>query len=279
MDSLPFNNDLKQLIELYGDDLNGKVWRGSETRKHRINQRKKALATGYQTLDESLHDGGWPLHATAELGLAEPGIGELRLLAPALRELQTGLQKNIVMVAPPLLPFAPALLKEQLDINHLTIAQTNSLVDTLWVAEQALLAESCAAVITWAGAANLSTKQLRRLQLAAEKTHTWNVLFRDSHCLKQASASGLRVHLQTNTYSQLDLHIIKQPRGWGGQKCTLSLQPHYENWQRLPAHLLPQYNQPKEPTIPVELNAPSQLGQRQASVTVLASLSALQTVS
>ncbi len=274
----PNNTDIDHLLELYGDDLKGKVWRGSEAYKQKLNQHQQILTTGYDEFNNVLHSGGWPLGISAELGLSEPGIGELRLLTPALRQLQTGHQQSIIFVAPPLLPFAPALIKEQIDISQLTIVQTNTLADTLWAAEQALLAECCAAVITWTGNANLSTRELRRLQLAAEKNHTWNVLFRHSDCLKQSSASGLRIHLQTNTYSQLELNILKQPQGWGGQKCTLSLHPHYENWQRLPAHLLPHHNQTQTPEIPLEVNLLDHLDQRQASVTVLAPLNALQAV-
>lgn len=277
------NTDLDNLLELYGDGLAGKVWRGNKAKEQAAKARNQVLKSGYSQLDEQLHERGWPLTTTTELGLSQAGIGELRLLIPALRQLQQtqqnkGQQNNIVLIAPPLLPFAPALLKEQIDASQVTIVQTNNLPDTLWAAEQALLAECCAAVLTWTGNANLSTRELRRLQLAAERTHTWNVLLRDSHCLKQSSASGLRIHLQTNTYSQLDLHIIKQPQGWGGQKCTLSLHPHYENWQRLPAHLLPHHNQIQIPALPAELNLLSSADQRQASVTVLTPLNALRAV-
>lgn len=277
------STDIDHLIELYGDGLSGKVWRGWHgshgiAKQQAIKNRKQILKSGYSQLDEQLHGEGWPLTTTTELGLSQPGIGELRLLIPALRELQQTQQSNIVLIAPPLLPFAPALFKEKIDTSQLTIVQTNNLADTLWAAEQALLAECCAAVLTWTGNANLGIRELRRLQLAAEKTHTWNVLLRDSDCLKQSSASGLRIHLKTNTYSQLDLHIIKQPQGWGGQKCTLSLHPHYENWQRLPAHLLPHHNHTQIPTLPAELNVLSSTDHRQASVTVLAPLTEVRAV-
>jgi len=86
------------------------------------------------------------------------------------------------------------------------------------------------------------------------------------------------MHLKSNTYSKLDVHILKQPQGWGGQRCSLSLQPHYENWQRLPASLLPQHNGMQDPALPEQLNEISSTDHRQASVTVLASLNALRTV-
>ncbi len=253
----------------------GKLWRGTRTTKTR---RAATLDTGFTALNQQLHGQGWPTDSITELGLAEAGLGELRLLMPALRALQQrDPQQNIIWIAPPFLPFAPALEKAQINVNKLTILQLNNIADILWSAEQSLLADCCAAVFCWTGNYNLSTRELRRLQLAAEKTNTWHVLFRHSDCLKQSSAAGLRVHLQSDSFSRLKLHILKQPSGWGGQQCTLSLPPHYENWQRLPAHLLPQKNAVQAPRLPAQLETQHQSWQ-QASVTVLASLSALPNV-
>lgn len=275
------NYDIDKLLEQCGSSIAGKVWRGTQTfgkqgRKRTSSDKSdKVLSTGYSKLDEQLHSGGWPLTTTTELGLAQPGIGELRLLMPALRKLQTNQQQNIIWVAPPYLPFAPALLKEQIDVSQLTIVQSNCIQDTLWAAEQALLAKCCAAVLTWTGHYNLSIRELRRLQLAAETSNTWNILLRHSDCLQQSSAAGLRLHIKTNRYSQLNLHILKQPQGWGGQCCTLSIQPHYENWQRLPANLLPHHNRLQDPVAPEQ---PNNTRHHLASVTVLSSLAALKTV-
>ena len=40
--------------------------------------------TGFPELDAELHDGGWPSAGLAEFLCDTPGIGELRLLLPAL---------------------------------------------------------------------------------------------------------------------------------------------------------------------------------------------------
>jgi cell division inhibitor SulA len=276
------SNKLDQIDQLIEQHSGSHIWRGSHNKHQPTNKGLAVLSTGYRKLDELLYLGGWPLTSTAELGLTQAGIGELRLLTPALRQLQQGQQQNIIFVAPPFLPFAPALIKEQIDTRQLTIIQTHSIQDTLWTTEQALLAECCAAVLSWTGNYNLTNRELRRLQLAAEKSNTWNVLFRHSDCLKQTSVAGLRLHLQSNSYSQLDLHILKQPQAWGGQRCTLSLQPHYENWQRLPASLLPQHNQLQTPYFRQRLHdqPTNKTGSEHnhASVTVLGSLASLQVV-
>ena len=272
---------VEQLLQC--DDLkeHGKLWRGSQKPAGLVTTH--TLDSGYKELNQQLHANGWPLDTITEFGLSQTGIGELRLLMPALRKLQqrsakrSPHQQNLIWIAPPYLPYAPELIKEQIDVDTLTIVKTNSIADTLWAAEQALLAECCAAVLCWTGNYNLSTRELRRLQLAAEKTNTWHILLRHSDCLKQSSTSGLRIHLQANAHGKLDLHILKQPHGWGGQYCTLSLHPHYENWQRLPVHLLPHHNQLKPHGLPDQVSALSRDHQQQASVTVLAPVSALET--
>lgn len=269
------NEEIAQLLEQHSHSLAGKIWRGSQRSKH-----PHKLDTGHQALNDLLHTGGWPVDNITELGLTSPGVGELRLLIPALRELmkRKHASQNIIWIAPPFLPFAPGLIKEQIDVSKLTVVQTNNIQDTLWATEQALLAECCAAVLSWTGTYNLSTHQLRRLQLAAEQGNTWNVLLRHSDCLKQSSTAGLRIHLEANGHSKLDLHVIKQPQGWGGQRCTLSLHPHYENWQRLAVHLLPHQNQTQSPILPEQIQTLAGSDHKQASVTVLSSVSAVRTV-
>ncbi|RBP48619.1 translesion DNA synthesis-associated protein ImuA [Arenicella xantha] len=260
-----------------GADSSVNIWRGSNRPQQ---QRKKTISTGFTELDQQLHIGGWPLGITSELGISQHGIGELRLLIPALRALQQRSHEaqHIILVAPPFLPFAPSFIKEQIDVSQLTIVQTSNIQDTLWASEQCLLSKCCAAVLCWSGNYNLTTRELRRLQLAAEKSGSWNVLLRHSDCLSQSSASGLRIQLQSDSYSKLTLHIVKQPAGWAGQRLTLSLSPHYENWQRLPVGLLPHHNQTQVPIVPERIETPNQHLHQQASVTVLAPLSSLPTV-
>lgn len=233
--------------------LSKHVWRSSDLLQHRHDN----LDTGFAALNEAI--GGWPLGATTELGLSQDGIGELRLLMPALQSRSAEplasrgpsanktskaaiASKRCLWIAPPHQPYAPALLKLGIDFEQVAVVQTRSLIDTLWAAEQALLSESCAAVFTWTGRHNLTQRQTRRLQLAAEKTKSWHVLFRYTDMLQQASASSLRLKLIADDYSHLRVQVVKQPQSWGGQECVSSLPPHYERWQRLPVQLLPHAN-------------------------------------
>ena len=233
--------DLSAYLENQNLGGKSKLWKGYGPTLIQKPGDSKILDSGYEKLNDALHNNGWPTAVLTEIGLAQPGIGELRLLMPALSALSqshSSQQTHILWINPPFLPFAPALLKENIDFSRLTIIKTKNISDALWAAEQGLLSQSCAAVICWTEKHNLPIKTLRRLQLAAEKSSTWNILFRHSNCMKQASGAGLRLQLQSDRYSQLDIHILKQPFSWGGQKCTLSLSPHYEKWQRIDVSLL-----------------------------------------
>ncbi len=79
-----------------------RVWRGQPAALP-----PSAQPTGHAVLDAALPTGGWAEAALSELLIPVDGVGELRLLWPALARLsQAG--KRIVLVAPPYIPFAPA---------------------------------------------------------------------------------------------------------------------------------------------------------------------------
>jgi len=202
------------------------------------------INTGFVELDQLIQLGGWPLGTTTEIGLAEHGIGELRLLMPGLRNALNGTRPYMIWVAPPYLPYSQALIKEHIDPARLIIVKAKSPVEVLWVAEQVLLANSCGVLLTWSGSYPLNHKETRRLQLAAAKSDTWHVQFRHQHCLQHTSAARMRLRITNHAQGRLSMVIDKQPQGMGGQQCTVSLPPYYEQWQRLAATQLPQHNRP-----------------------------------
>ena len=94
------------LAELLHNPL---LWRGD-----RLARADNAVASGFSSLDRELPGGGWPKAVLAELALDAEGIGELSLLLPALRRLaQAG--EWITLVAPPHIPYAPALAGRGVD--------------------------------------------------------------------------------------------------------------------------------------------------------------------
>lgn len=175
---------------------NPRVWRGRDQA-----QTRTGLPTGFPELDRHLPGGGWPTDALTEILTGQYGIGELRLLMPALAHLSAEIPQSgtsepgwIAWIAPPFQPYPPALRQCGIDLSRMLIVRPGEAGEILWSAEQALSSGSCAAVLFWPEA--LDDQASRRLQLAAEKGRTWAVAFRPLTARTQASAAALRLELQ-----------------------------------------------------------------------------------
>jgi cell division inhibitor SulA/protein ImuA len=200
---------LEKLLE------NPRVWRGSSQL-----DTQSGLASGYPKLDRCLPGGGWPLGALTEILIGQYGIGELRLLMPALAQLSaeeapayTGEYTEpgwIAWVAPPFQPYAPALQQYGIDLSRMLIVRPKDDSELLWSAEQALSSGTCAAVLLWPD--KLDDQASRRLQLAAEKGHSWAIAFRPLAARQQSSAAALRLELQF-TGQGTRVHILKSRGG------------------------------------------------------------------
>ena len=195
--------------------------------------------TGHAALDAELPGGGWPAAGLIELLLPAPGCGELRLLAPALAGLP------VLWVAPPLLPYAPALAALGLAADRITvacpaggadaagparaasaagslkatskaIAQAAAMAapaqaaDAAWAAEQALRSGVLGAVLWWQGAAPVLPATLRRLHLAAVEGRTPLFALRPAAARAQSSPAPLRLALDLAGPSHLVLDLFKR---------------------------------------------------------------------
>jgi cell division inhibitor SulA/protein ImuA len=165
-----------------------------------------SVPTGFPALDAELPGGGWPTGCLTECLPAHEGIGELRLLGPALAAL-SGAGQRLAWIAPPHLPYAPALAAAGIALPQLLIVRTAAARDTLWAAEQALASAACGAVLAWPG--EVKYAELRRLQLAAEKARALAVLFRAPRAAREASPAALRLALATAS-GGLAVRILKR---------------------------------------------------------------------
>ena len=197
---------------------NPRIWRGSSPVTSR-----NGLATGYAELDRCLPGGGWPQQALTEILVGQYGIGELRLLMPALAALSTtqtsGLYDDagsasepgwIAWVEPPFQPYAPALQQSGIDLSRMLVVRPKDDSELLWSAEQALSSGTCAAVLLWVD--TLDDQGSRRLQLVAEKGHSWAIAFRPLAARQQPSAAALRLELRS-TAQGTRVHILKSRGG------------------------------------------------------------------
>jgi cell division inhibitor SulA/protein ImuA len=152
----------------------------------------QAAPSGFPELDANLPGGGWPVGAIAELMSDTIGIGELSLLVPVLSRLARA-GRYIAWIAPPYLPYAPALAQRGLPLERVLLIQTRNLQESLWATEQALRCPAIGAVLGWP--AYIVDKNVRRLQLAAEAGGSLGILYRPPEAARESSPAALRLRL------------------------------------------------------------------------------------
>ncbi|MDP2227146.1 MAG: translesion DNA synthesis-associated protein ImuA [Moraxellaceae bacterium] len=180
----------------------------------------RVLQTGFPRLNAALHEGGWPLGALTELLPRVPGQAELRLLAPALRAALTR-PGFLILVDPPGVPHAPAWGAAGLALDRVMVVRPGTPRDWLWTVDQAARAGQ-PVVLAWPGRVGLDSKNLRRLQLAAEEGGGLLVLSRRPSRAQEPSPAALRLRLGGGHHA-LQIDILKQRGHWGGQSLTLAL--------------------------------------------------------
>ena len=207
--------DLDELLR------SGPIWRGRS--KYEYSQ-TKGLSTGIQELDRALPSEGWPLGSVIEIIVERYGLGELTLLMPSLvtltQQAKEGGRGWVLWVAPPFIPYAPALANHGLDLNNMLLVHPQKAAgfshhDALWAVEHSLRSGSCLAVLAWVKEADDTS--LRRLQLAAEESGCLVVLFRPLQSKAQQSPASLRLTLSWGAQGT-DIHILKCR---GGSAVTL----------------------------------------------------------
>src|SRR5215472_4628502 len=228
------------------------IWRG------RSAARRSGLPTGFAALDEDVLDSGWPRTGLIDILVARFGSGELTLLVPALGALtRAAAARWCVWVAPPLVPFAPALISCGVVLDRVAVvagarrqearfrgdpgighpsksrsplpttfsarqearfrgdpgvghpSKSRSPLPTtfsarqearfrgdpgVWALEQTLGSGACDAVLGWVR--QVKPRDIRRLQLAAERGRTLGVLFRPRRAAREASAAVLRLSVE-----------------------------------------------------------------------------------
>jgi hypothetical protein len=162
--------------------------------------------SGSASLDAVLPGGGWQSGTIVELMPMSDGIGELRLLMPALAKI-TQSERHVAMIAPPYIPFAPALLRHGLRLEHFWIIRAQSAADILWSAEQTLRCKSFGAVLAWPSA--IRDREVRRLQLAAEAGSSIGFVYRQPSAARESSPAAVRLRLQADVTGQMSIDVVK----------------------------------------------------------------------
>jgi hypothetical protein len=128
----------------------------------------------------------------------------------------TQAERWMVMIAPPYLPYAPALAAHGVKLSRLMLIRPKTLTEQLWACEQALQSESCGSVMLWLDQSSerIAENALRRLQLAAERREVLAMLFRASRAASCAQAA-LRLHVSREPQTSRTAVRIRTRRGGG----------------------------------------------------------------
>ena len=212
------------------EQLHPALWRAHQLGR----QRGVVVASGFAELDAELPGGGWPARALTELLLPHPGIGEIRLLAPALAALQQD-GRSVMLFEPPAALCGWTLAALGLDLRLLLLVQARDgpsgrarallpAADLLWALEQALKSGHLGAVLAWLPA-RVRPEAVRRLQLAAQAHDGPAFLLRDPQLLARPSAAPLRVLLAAAGPDALALRIVKRRGPPLAEPLQLALAP------------------------------------------------------
>lgn len=203
------------------------IWRGNDFAQVAT----PSVPTGYAELDVHLPGSGWPTGVITEIHVERPGIGELQLVMPAAARL-TQADRWQVMIAPPYLPYAPALAAHGVKLSRLMLIRPKTLIEQLWACEQALQSESCGSVMLWLDQSNerIPENALRRLQLTAERRDVLAMLFRASRA-SSCTQAALRLHVSRQPQTSRTAVRILKRRG-GGIPAPVVLDLHSTLLQR-----------------------------------------------
>jgi protein ImuA len=184
----------------YPEAIHPALWRASQLARSSV----RGVDTGHPELTAELPGGGWPAGALIELLAPQPGIGELRLLAPVLAR---AAGKPVVLIQPPHALQPLALAYWGIDPSGFVALPAPRTADALWAAEQALRAGTCAAVLLWQP--HVRADALRRLNLAAQSGQALFYLFRPAAAARDASPAPLRLALAPKR-DGIDVTFVKR---------------------------------------------------------------------
>ncbi|MBK7955645.1 MAG: translesion DNA synthesis-associated protein ImuA [Candidatus Accumulibacter sp.] len=192
------------------------VWRGNTLAKAPL----PGVPTGFAELDQELPGGGWPRGGLTELLPVCRGVGELSLLLPALAQISSNELAWLVCIASPHPLYAPALHDCGVDLSRLLVASAPGR-DAAWACERSLAADGVGAVVAWLPEAQATS--LRRLQLAAEASHTLLFVFRPAACASQSSPAPLRLAIEGEG-EHLTVRLLKRRGSMQAVPLSIAIQ-------------------------------------------------------
>jgi hypothetical protein len=197
------------------EEIHPSLSRASQLARGRI----RTVDTGYPALSAELPGGGWPVGGLIDLLVESSGIGEMRLLRPALNALG---EQPIALVQPLHKPNASGWQHAGVSPHRLLHLKTPTLSDTLWCVEQVLRAGCFGALVVWLKHVHASA--LRRLHLAAQSSEALFVMVRPVTTTQAASPATLSISIKP-THDGLMVDIVKRRGPALAETLSIALQP------------------------------------------------------
>lgn len=182
------------------EQLHPDIWRASQLGRSTT----RCIDTGFPVLSTQLGGSGWPTGTLVDLLVQQPGIGEMRLLAPALSRVA---HKKILLLQPTHEPQALGLATLGIPPGDVLWVKTKTTADALWAAEQVLRSGSCGALLFWVS--HIRTESLRRLHLAAQAGETLFFVMRTLHARQDACPAPLRLALRP-AQNGIEIDFVKR---------------------------------------------------------------------
>lgn len=185
---------------LVPEELHPSIWRASQLARGST----RCVDTGHIALSKQLPGGGWPTGTMIDLLQQQPGIGELRLLGPALSKVA---DRMVALVCPPQVPQAISLHALGIPSSKILWVKPERTADMLWAAEQILRSGSVGAVLFWQN--HMRGESQRRLHLAAGCGETLFFMFRPMAAAQDSSPAPLRLSLRPAA-GGIDVGFVKR---------------------------------------------------------------------
>lgn len=169
------------------ESLHPSLWRASQLAHASV----RCIDSGHPSLATQLPGGGWPISTQTDVLTQQAGVGELRLLAPALRRVA---KRKIVLISPPHAPQIISLAAMGLAPEDVLWLKPTTSADSFWAVQQALASGTCGAVLFWS--LHARSEALRRLNLASQAGEALFFMFRPLSAALDPSPAPLRIELR-----------------------------------------------------------------------------------
>ena len=197
------------------DEIHPSLWRAAQLGR----ASGRTVETGYPDLSAELPGAGWPQGALVELLIQKTGVGEMRLLAPALATVS---KRPVAFLQPPHLINAASTQYMGLPLDKTLVLRPKLSADALWAAEQILKSGTCGALVFWQE--HVRPESLRRLQLAAKSGETLFFVVRPLATAIDPSPAELRVSVRP-CEDGVSVEVVKRKGPSMDRRLSIKLRP------------------------------------------------------